>query len=315
MLEFGNVLSAVIPAFLIVGAGFMLRRLRWLTAEADQSLLRLTINLLMPCLIVDAALGNPALARWSNLILAPLAGAGTFVLGLLCAKPFQTLAGLKTPAERRTFSVTTGLYNYAFIPIPLAMLLFSKETVGVLFVHNLGVEFALWTLGLMVITGARVAGGVRQLINAPLLAMILALTLNFSGAAAHLPRSVVTALHILGQCAVPLSLILAGAVIDDHLEELHSTMSWRVITVSAVLRLALLPVCFLVLAKYLPASAELKRVIVLEAAMPSAVFPIVMSKHYNGDPPTALRVVVGTSVISLLTIPLWIRFGLSWVGL
>ena len=315
MLEFGNVLNGVIPAFLIVGAGFLLRRLRWLTAEADQSLVRLTINLLMPCLVVDAALGNPALAQWRNLVLAPLVGAGTFVLGMLFATPFQTVAGLRTPAERRTFSLTVGLYNYGFIPIPLAMLLFSKETVGVLFVHNLGVEFALWTIGLMVITGARASGGIKQLINAPLVAMVLALTLNFSGAAGHLPRSVVTALHILGQCAIPLSLILAGAVIDDHLEELHSTMSWRVITVSAVLRLVLLPVCFLVLAKYLPASDELKRVIVLEAAMPSAVFPIVMSKHYNGDPPTALRVVVGTSVISLITIPFWIRFGLSWLGL
>jgi len=44
------------------------------------------------------------------------------------------------------------------------------------------------------------------------------------------------------------------------------------------------------------------------------VFPIVMSRHYRGDPPTALRVVLGTSVAGLLTIPVWIRFGLRFVG-
>jgi hypothetical protein len=56
-------------------------------------------------------------------------------------------------------------------------------------------------------------------------------------------------------------------------------------------------------------------VIVLEAAMPAAVFPIVMARHYGGDAATALRVVFSTSLVSLLTIPLWIRFGLKFVGL
>jgi predicted permease len=39
-----------------------------------------------------------------------------------------------------------------------------------------------------------------------------------------------------------------------------------------------------------------------------------MSRHYAGDPPTALRVVTGTSVVGLFTIPIWIRVGLNWVG-
>lgn len=115
MIEFGKVLSAVIPVFLIVGAGFPLRRLRWLTAEADQSLLRLTIHLLMPCLILDAALGNPALRQWGNLVLAPLVGIGTVILGFVCARGFHRAAGLQTPAERRTFTVTTGLYRCGFV--------------------------------------------------------------------------------------------------------------------------------------------------------------------------------------------------------
>jgi predicted permease len=75
----------------------------------------------------------------------------------------------------------------------------------------------------------------------------------------------------------------------------------------------LLPLSFLVVAKHLPASAELKHVLVLQAAMPSAVFPIVMARHFGGDPPTALRVVLSTSLVGLVTIPLWVRFGLSWL--
>jgi len=49
--------------------------------------------------------------------------------------------------------------------------------------------------------------------------------------------------------------------------------------------------------------------------MPAAVFPIIMARHYQGDPATAMRVVIGTSVVGLVTIPLWIRFGMHLVGL
>ena len=44
---------------------------------------------------------------------------------------------------------------------------------------------------------------------------------------------------------------------------------------------------FLVLARYLPCPVELKRVILLQAAMPAAVFPIVIGKVYGGDTATA----------------------------
>jgi predicted permease len=75
-----------------------------------------------------------------------------------------------------------------------------------------------------------------------------------------------------------------------------------------------LPAGFLLLAHILPATPELKQVMILEAAMPAAVFPVVMAKQYGGEPATALRVVLGTSIFGLLTIPLWIRTGMHWLG-
>ena len=114
MSEFNVVLGAVIPVFLITGAGFVLRRLAWLSAEADQSLLRLTINLLLPCLILDSALGNPALAQWRNLLLAPLIGAGTFGLGLAAARLSARFARLEDDRARRTFTLSVGLLQLRF---------------------------------------------------------------------------------------------------------------------------------------------------------------------------------------------------------
>jgi malate permease and related proteins len=313
MQESLTVLSAVVPVLGIIVIGLIIRKLDWLSEEADHSLLRVNINLLFPCLILDKALGNTALSNPGNLLLAPAVGfvtvAAGFAVGWACAR-FSGLAELKA---KRTFAVTTGLYNYGYVPLPLSLMLFTgTETAGVLFVHNVGVELAMWTLGVMIFSGAGVGQSWKKFINAPLVAILLSLGLNAVGAADHIPKALLHGVSWLGQCAIPMSLILIGAVVADHLKDAHSDWGWRVIATASVVRLGLLPIGFLLLAKYLPASVELKRVIVLEAAMPAAVFPIVMSRHYGGDPPTALRVVLGTSVIGMVTIPLWIRFGMKF---
>lgn len=315
MNEFSTVLSAVVPVFGIAAVGLVIRKLNWLTEEADQSLLPVNVNLLLPCLILDAALGNPALSKMSNLILAPLVGFGTVALGMVLALAARRLHGLTERRAQRTFALSVGMYNYGYVPLPLALLLFDKETAGVLFVHNVGVELGLWTLGVTLLTGGSLNRDWRRILNAPLIAIVLAVVLNALGWQSHVPPVIRTAVHWLGQCAIPMALILIGAIVADHLHEFHSASGWRVIGTAVLLRIGVLPVLFLLLAKYLPGSLELKRVMVLEAAMPAAVFPIIMARHYQGDPPTALRVVIGTSIVGLVTIPLWIKFGMYFVGL
>ena len=50
MAEFLRVLGAVLPVFLIALLGFQLRRMDWLTKTADDSLLKVSVNVLLPCL-------------------------------------------------------------------------------------------------------------------------------------------------------------------------------------------------------------------------------------------------------------------------
>jgi hypothetical protein len=320
--EFLTVLTAVLPVFAILGIGLGLRRRGWLSADADASLMRVTINLLLPSLIFDSVLGNAALRRPENLLLPPLVGFGMVAVGVGVAWLFARAAGLQTKPEQRTFAFLTGLQNYAYLTIPLCVMLFDPGTTGVLFVHNVGGEMALWTLGVSVMAGSGLTGGWRKIINAPLAALVLALALNFLGTVFMPPAPVafagtiiLTVVHWFGQSAIPLALLMIGAIVADHLDEARGGRAARVVSVAAFVRLGLMPVLFLLLAKFLPCSLELKRVLVLQGAMPAAVLPIVLAKHYGGDARTALQVALGTSVIGLVTIPLWIRFGGHVIGL
>jgi hypothetical protein len=321
--EFLTVLTAVLPVFFIMGIGFTLRRRGWLSADADASLMRVTINLLLPSLIFDSVLGNPALRRPENLLLPPLVGFGMVAVGVGVAWLFARVAGLSTKPEQRTFAFLAGLQNYGYLAIPLCITVFADSgTTGVLFVHNVGPETAMWTLGVAMLSGHRPAGGWRKIINPPLAALLLALALNFLGLVVTPPAPVVllgkvvlTVVHWFGQSAIPLALLLIGAIVADHLAEARGGRVVRVVLVAALVRLGVMPVLFLLLAKYLPCSLELKRVLVLQGALPSAVLPIVLAKHYGGDARTAVQVALGTSVVGLVAIPLWIRLGEYVVGL
>jgi predicted permease len=314
MHDFATVLAAVVPVFVVIAAGLILRRVNWLTAEADASLLRLTINLMVPCLAFDSILGNPAVAVPGNLVLAPLVGFGTVILGIAVAAVFARRVPAETPATRRTFTFAVAVYNYGYVPLPLAMSLFDRDTVAVLFVHNLGVELALWSCGLLLLARVDPRREWRRLLSPPILAILGAVLLNGILGEARVPGVARQVAHMLGQCAVPLGMLLIGATMADHLRPFAQARGGRAMALACLVRLGVLPVLFLGLAWVLPVSPALQRVMIIEAAMPAAVFPIVMARHYGGDVTTALRVVVTTSAVSLITIPLWIQAGLRWLG-
>jgi predicted permease len=54
----------------------------------------------------------------------------------------------------------------------------------------------------------------------------------------------------------------------------------------------------------------LKQVLIIQAAMPSGVLPLVLAKHHGGDVMVALQIILSTSVAAIITLPLWIHIGL-----
>jgi predicted permease len=79
-------------------------------------------------------------------------------------------------------------------------------------------------------------------------------------------------------------------------------------------RLGLIPVLMLAIAWLLPIDQTLRNVIVVQAAMPCGLFPIMLAKHYGADTEVAARVVVLTTLTGLITIPLWLKAGYAWIG-
>ena len=308
--------ATIAPVFVIILAGFLIRRAGVLSAQADASLMRISVNLLYPCLIVDSIVGNQALRQTQNVWLPPLVGflalAAAFALCWLAARLLRVPRGRET----RTFTYVTALYNYGYMAIPVVVSLFGEKTRGVLFTHNLGVEIGVWVGASLILSTHPDRSGWRGAINPPVLAVLGAVLLNFLHAREHVFPWIFVAIQMLGASAIPLALLLTGAIMSDFLAQARPSQGETVALLGAsALRLGLLPLVFLALARWLPCSVELKQVLVVQSAMPAAMLPVVLCKHYGGDAGLAVQIVLATTVLALFTMPFWIPFGLRCAGL
>lgn len=309
-----TLLALVMPVFAVIAAGAGARRLGWLKPEADESLLKLVVNFLYPCLIFENALGNAALRAPGNLLAAPLLGFVTMGGGILLAHAVAKRAGFAVGGGLRTFAFSVGIFNYGYMAIPLVEALFGRETLGVLFVFNVGCEAAIWTIGILMLAGVSLrGGGWRRVLNPPVYALVLAILLNLAGAGEWMPGLVRQPIRMVAACAVPLGLLVIGGTLVEYFAAPRMLVDRKVTPLACALRVGLIPLAMLGLAVALPLPPELKGVLVVQAAMPAGILPIVIAKHYGGQPLVAVQVVLGTTAVGLFAVPLWLQVGLGWI--
>jgi predicted permease len=309
-----QLLLLVAPVFGVIAVGVGVQRLRWMSGDAETALIKLVVNVCYPALIFESVAHNAALRTPGNLVLAPCVGFAVTLAGIFVARLVAGAIGLEVGTGLRTFALSAGVTNYAYLPLAIMTGLWGADSTGVLLVHNVGVEAALWTFGLLVLTGASWREGWRRLLSPIVIALLAAVVANVSGLAAHLPRLVNDVIHSVGVCGIPLGLIMTGVNLGNYLHTPRELFTARVTIAAILVRLAILPLGLVALARFLPCSPELKRVIVVQAAMPAAVIPILMARLYGGHPRTAVQIVLTTTAASIVATPFWLRIGAAWAA-
>jgi predicted permease len=70
-----------------------------------------------------------------------------------------------------------------------------------------------------------------------------------------------------------------------------------------------MPMALIAIAAFLPMPLEMRQVLLLQAAMPAAVFSVILTRLYEQDVKTAVAAIIGTSIIGLISIPVWLYVG------
>jgi predicted permease len=315
MMSYGQLFLAVAPVIALIGLGLPLRRMNWISEAGEETLLNLIVRVLTPCLIFESVVRRATVSGAGDVLMPPVAGFLLTSASLGVAWYVARALGLTIGHGLRTFALAVGLTNYGYLPLPIMDAVFGTGSRAWLFMHNAGVEAAIWTTGVLIVTGESPRAAWRKLLNAPLLALFVALAVKLTGLGVHIPEVVWTFIHALAVCAVPLGLLLTGASFAPHLNDPKQLANPRIILTAWLLRLAVLPWVFLLAARFLPVATELKQVLVVQAAMPTAVISVIVARIYGGRPLIAVQIILGTTALAVFTIPFWIKFGLQFAGM
>ncbi len=291
MQVFNILLDVVGPVFLVALVGYTWAKRGHPFDAAFVSLL--VVGVCTPALIIDtlttaglkpAALGVMALGA----VLCHLLALG---LGWL------VIRGLKLPT--RVYLPCIAFANTGNMGIPLALFAFGEKGMGLAIAY-----FAIGTLANFTIGQAIAMEGASfgTLIKMPLIwAVIISIILGATGIA--LPSVVARTVHLIGGITVPLMLISLGVSIA----RLKVAKLNRSLLIASVRLLGGYAIGWLV-ASMLGLTGIERGVLIIQSAMPSAVYNYMFAVRHGNDPEEVAGVVVVSALLSAVLLPIFIVF-------
>jgi hypothetical protein len=294
---FSVVLSVVLPVVLTTAVGFVWSRLGHPLNSKDVT--ELVGNVATPCLIVSTF----QTTKLPFEALGAMAGATALCILLFAAIGAAILmaAGLSL----RTFLPSISFPNAGNLGLPLSLYAFGQEGLGYAIAYFSISSVANFTLGQMIAAGrANWAGLVRQPI---LYAVVLGVGLAY--AQVQLPAWAGTTVGLVGSLTVPLMLLMLGAALG----RLRIGDFGRALFVSVV-RLGMGAAVGIAVAWGLGLTGALAAVLILQAANPVAVYNYLFAQRWGNEPEAVAGVVVLSTLLSLLTVPLLLAWLLARMG-
>jgi predicted permease len=285
-MEFFTPLAPVIRVFLLIAAGFIFAQWKKINLS---SITEIIVYLGTPSLVFTSLVSKPLYAGDLLILTAGIAiiYAGVGLLVQLYFKTFRFYS--------RGFALPTLFMNAGNMGIPLALFAFGEaglQRATLLFVIC---TFLQYSLGIYILQGR---GNWTEIFRLPLIYATLA-GLAFNLWQIKLPEILLQPLGMLGQATIPIMLISLGY----RLHEVES-LQWGHALGGALIRVV---GGFAVAnaAVYLVAAQGVNRqVLLLYGALPAAVVNFILTEKYRQDPALAASIVVLSTVLSLISIPL-----------
>ncbi len=306
------VLESVLPVYLLLIAGVVLRKTGILQREHDDGIMQFTYTVLLPAFMLDKILGSAVLKSGSIVIWAILLGFGLIMVGIIIGVIVGRLMGLERGNGMRTFALSAGCQNFGFTAAPVVESLWGGGALALLFIHNIGVEIAMWSVGVIMMSGEKRIKW-KYLVNGPIIAVAVGLILVLLHWDIYFTGPARKAVSMIGAGAFPIAILITGCTMIDLVASERPTL--RITLGSALVRLVLAPLAILSAAKFLPIPDALRQVLIVQAAMPAGMTAILLARMYNGRPAIAVQIVIATTALSFITLPWIITWGCQWMGL
>lgn len=280
-----NTLSPVIPVFTLIGIGFLFARWKKITLD---SLTDIIVYLAAPCLVFVSLSDKPLFAADIAVILAGAAGilGGVGLLIWLYSLLFRFRSG--------GFVLPVLFMNAGNMGLPLALFAFGEPGLQRATIFYVIMSTLQHSLGIYILSGDR---GWKEIFRLPLIyATLLGLFVNLTKI--QVPEPVFEPIRLLGSSTIPLMLVSLGYRLNSI-----KSIIWGHSLVGALIRIVGGFACAYGTVTFLGIHGVNRQVILLYGSLPSAVVNFVLTEKYGQDPELAASIIVITTLLSLVTIP------------
>lgn len=289
--------ETVLPVFLVAAAGYLLV---WRVPMDGRSLGRLLFWLATPSLVFRSLyqmeIDFEALRQ-----VVVVAAAVTVTAGTL-----GWAVGFDQDRRRRAAIIlTSAVSNNGNMGIPICFFAFGQPGLALGSLYYVVSSFLSNTVGVAVASSGQTP--LRQALgNSLRVPMIYAATagLLLNRLGGELPQPLFRAVDLMADAAIPGMLVLLGI----QLYAAPLGQGHGIILRSAVIRLLVAPLLAWLLTMLLGVDGVERNVIILQAAMPTAVMSAVLATEYDAAPKLVATVIFVTTVASMVTLSVVLWF-------
>ncbi len=289
--------SIIVPVFICAGIGYALAHFKKQYDSGRVGFLVMVVG--TPSLIFSTLtqIEYPA----SGVGLISLAALGLLILSAAGGFVILKMSGL----SRRGYLPSIIHPNSGNVGLPLALFAFGEEglVMGVAF-------FVVISISQFTLTPVLVSGkfSLRQLASTSLIYAVAA-SLVFMFTDLEVPKWLLNTTRLLGSLTIPLLLITLGISLAElRIGDLKNSL------LVSMVRLCLGFAIGVVLAEVLGLEGTAKGVVIMQSAMPVAVFNYLFAQQYNIEPEGVAGTVVTSTLLTFLSLPLLMWYVLDFAA-
>lgn len=305
---FLHALGGLFSILLMVSTGYYLTAKRRFTPE-NSALLPFLVNYVsLPTFMIWNLLSTFDRAKLLPLLSGVVVPALSMIISFCVAYMLSNVIGL-APNRRGTFRSAFFSSSAIFVGVPVNMAMFGESSIPYVLIFFLANAFLFWTIGNYSIsldgktTPAKLISfaSLRQVFSPPFIGFSIAVSLVLLEI--HLPDFLLTTFKYLGSMTTPLSMLFIGIVMYGvKFSQIKLSKDLLVLLAG---RFVITPLIVILVATFFPIPELMKKVFVIQSALPAMTQTTLMAQLYGADAEYAAVLVSTTTVVALFAIPIY----------
>ncbi|MCS7174954.1 AEC family transporter [Pseudothermotoga sp.] len=294
------VISQVLMIFLLVGFGFVLKKIKLLNDGFTKSSSDLIVYVTLPAMIISSMDRDFSSEVAKTSLQIFLLGAVMYACTTILAYFFVSVKKFDED-QRGVYMYMIIFGNVGYLGYPVSAILFGSIGVFYSAVFNIWFNLLTWTLGVSIMSRSKLSLS-KILLNPGLISTLLGLLIFLTPLT--IPTTVKSVLDSVGSMTTPLAMFLVGAFLAEaHLKDFIAKID---LYFASILKLVVAPLMVYLCVKYLKTDSIVKMLPVMMAGMPSGVNTAIFARMFNRDYKLAAQGVVLSTALSMISLPLLI---------